>query len=163
VTDRIGKKYMSKKSEKAAELFKSGYNCSQAVVGAFAEDFGIDLDTAMRISEGMGGGIGRMRLTCGAVSAMAMLAGLKLSSGKPKDTETKAEIYALVQKMAAEFKEKNGTIVCAELLGIAKPKNEGARPEERTEQYYKKRPCIGCVADCAEIAEKYLLDKEDRI
>lgn len=144
------------KAEKAVELFKSGYNCSQAVVGAFCEDFGIDFDTAMKMSEAFGGGMGRMRLTCGAVSGMFMLVGMKYSKAQGGDLETRKLVYATVQKMAEEFKNKNGSITCAELLGNNLPKDNGSNPTPRTEEFYKKRPCTGCVADCAEIAEKYL-------
>lgn len=147
---------MSERSEKAKSLFFQGYNCSQSVVGAFADLFDLDSETAMRFCDGLGGGMGRMRLTCGAVSAMALLAGLKLSSGKPGDLENRKNVYAKVREMSNEFKEKNGSIICRELLGSAMPKDNGARPEERTEQYYKKRPCPGCISDCAEIVEKYL-------
>ncbi len=148
---------MGERAEKARELFFEGYNCTQSVVGAFADLFGMDTKTAMRFSDGMGGGIGRMRLTCGAVSAMALIAGLKLSSGEPKDLENRTEVYAKVREMADAFKEKNGSITCSELLGGAIPKDNGSKPEERTAEYYKKRPCPDCVYDCAEIIEKYLL------
>lgn len=144
------------KAEKAVELFKSGYNCSQSVVGAFAEDLGFDFETAMKMSESLGGGMGRMRLTCGAVSGMSVLAGMKHSKAQGGDLETRRLVYGLVQKMAEEFKSKNGSLICAELLGPNLPKDSGAVPTPRTEEFYKKRPCIGCIADCAEIAEKYL-------
>lgn len=86
---------MSEASEKACSLFREGYNCAQAVTAAFAESFGMSQETALRFSEGMGAGMGRLRLTCGAVSAMALLAGLKLSNGKPNDLETRKKIYAV--------------------------------------------------------------------
>lgn len=142
---------------RAKELFTSGYNCAQAVVGAYSDLFGMKPEEAMRAAEAFGGGMGRMRLTCGAVSGMFMLASLKYSKAEPKDTQTRTKIYETVRKMAEEFKQKNGTIVCGELLGISESAEKSARPDERTEQYYKKRPCIGCVEDCAEIAEKFLL------
>ena len=148
---------MGELAEKAKELFLKGYNCSQAVVGAFADLFGMDTKTAMRFAEGLGGGMGRMRLTCGAVSAMSLIAGLKMSNGKAKDVKTRSEIYGKVREMADEFKEKNGSIICAELLGETLPADNGPSPEKRTEQFYKKRPCVGCVYDCAEIIEKHLL------
>ena len=151
---------MGQRAEKARELFLTGYNCSQAVVGAFADLFGMEPETAMRFSEGLGGGMGRMRLTCGAVSGMALLVGLKKSTGKPGDRENRGEIYAKVQEMAKAFEEKNGSIICSELLGGVRPKDNGAMPEERTAQYYKKRPCADCVYDCAEIVEQYLLSEE---
>lgn len=142
--------------EKAKELFKSGYNCSQAVVGAYSDLFGMDPETAMSFAEGFGGGMGRMRLTCGAVSAMFMLVGLKYSKAVAGDTNTRTLIYETVRKMAAEFEKSNGSIVCGDLLGINSPKDTSAKPEERTENYYKKRPCVECVGDCAKLVEKYL-------
>lgn len=143
--------------QKAVDLFKSGCNCSQAVICAYCDLFGMDEETAMRVSEGFGGGMGRMRLTCGAVSGMFMLAGLKYSKGVPKDLETRARIYDTVQQMAKAFEEKNGSIVCGDLLGINKPKDIGAEPTKRDKEFYKKRPCVGCVEDCARLVEEYLM------
>ncbi len=148
---------MGERAEKARELFFQGYNCSQAVVGAFADLFGMDTETAMRFSEGLGGGMGRMRLTCGSVAAMSLIAGLKMSSGKPGDLKNRAQVYAKVREMTNEFKEKNGSIICSELLGAAMPKDSSENPEPRTPEYYKKRPCPECVYQCAEIIEKHLL------
>ena len=150
---------MGERADRARALFLNGYNCSQAVVGAFSDLFGMEPETAMRFAEGLGGGIGRMRLTCGAVSAMALLAGLKMSTGKPGDLETRKEVYAKVREMAAAFQEKNGSITCSDLLGAARPKDDSAKPQERTAQYYQKRPCPDCVQDCAEIVEMYLLSE----
>jgi len=143
--------------EKAKDLFQNGYNCAQAVVGAYAEDFGMDAKAAMAFAEGMGGGMGRMRLTCGAVTGMFLLAGLKKSKGIAGDTDTRTDIYETVRKMSAEFEANNGSIVCADLLGLNLPKEEGAAPEPRTTEYYRKRPCVECVGECAAIVEKYLL------
>lgn len=146
--------------ENAVKMFKSGYNCTQCVVCAYCDIFGIDEEIAARMAEGFGGGMGRMRLTCGAVSGMVMLAGMKKSKGTKSNIQSRTELYELVRAMAGEFKEKNGSIICGELLGLSKPKDESAKPEERTEDYYKRRPCIGCVEDCARIVEEYLLNDE---
>lgn len=151
---------MGERADKAKNLFYEGYNCCQAVVGAFAEDFGMDMRTAMKFAEGMGGGMGRMRLTCGAVSAMALIAGLAKSDGLPKNLQKRGEIYALVRAMAEEFAAKNGSIICAELLGAAMPKDNSPVPQERTAEYYKKRPCPECIHDAGLIIEKYLLNVE---
>lgn len=148
---------MSERTKKARELFVSGYNCSQAVVGAYSDLFGMEPEAAMKFAEGLGGGMGRMRLTCGAVAAMSLVAGLKMSSGKPGNQQERAKIYEVVRNMADEFTQKNGTIICGELLDPETIKDKGSVPEARTEQYYKKRPCADCVTDCAEIIEKYLL------
>ena len=142
---------------KAVELFKSGYNCAQAVAGAYAELFGMEENSALRAVEGFGGGIGRMRLTCGAVTGMVFLCGLKYSKGTAGDIETRTLIYDTVRKMAKEFEQMNGSIECAVLLKGKIPRTEGAKPECRTEEYYKKRPCAGCVRNCAELTEKYLV------
>ena len=150
---------MGKRADRAKEMFYEGYNCCQAVVGAFAEDFGMDATTAMKFAEGMGGGMGRMRLTCGAVSAMALIAGLAKSSGLPKNLQQRGEIYALVRAMADEFKQKNGSIICGELLGAALPKDDSPMPQERTAEYYKKRPCPECIHDAGLIIEKYLFSE----
>lgn len=148
---------MSERAEKARALFYEGYNCAQSVVGAFADLYDLDVNTAMRFSDGLGGGMGRMRLTCGAVSAMALIAGLELSSGRPKDIDNRTKVYAKVREMAEVFQEKNGSVICRELLGMSMPKDNSSRPEERTAEYYKRRPCPGCIYDCAEIIDRYLI------
>ena len=146
---------MSEKSEKAKELFKSGYNCSQAVLGVFCEELGLDFETAVKISSSFGGGMGRMREVCGTVSGMFMAAGLAFST----PDNDKAKQYAIVQELAKRFKEKNGSIVCRELLqGIES--STSPVPSERTETYYKKRPCIELVGDSVEIFEQFLKEQQ---
>lgn len=147
---------MGARADRAREMFLQGYNCSQAVVGAFADLFGYDPQTAMKFAEGLGGGLGRMRLTCGAVSATAVLAGMKMSSGQPGDLQRRGEIYAVIRQMAEEFKANNGSIICAELLGSALPKDDSPIPEARTPDYYKRRPCADKIYQCALLVEKYL-------
>ncbi len=147
---------MGARADKAREMFLQGYNCCQAVVGAFADLYGFDPETAMKMAEGFGGGLGRMRLTCGAVNAMAMVAGMKMSHGKPGDLQLRGDIYAVVRQMVEEFKAQNGTIICAELLGLSMPKDDSPMPEERTPEYYKRRPCPDKIHQCGLIIEKYL-------
>lgn len=130
---------MKDRIEKAVELFKSGYNCSQSVVAAFADMYGFTEEQALRMSASFGGGIGRMRQTCGAACGMFLLAGLEKGAVDGKDREGKAANYALVQALAEEFKKRNGSMICAELLGLKKPEGSSV-PEARTEQYYAKRP-----------------------
>lgn len=145
---------MSVKSEKAKELFKSGYNCSQAVLGVFAEELGMDFETAMKVASPFGGGMGRMREVCGTVSGMFMAAGMMfgVSDG---DMKAKGELYKKIQDLAARFKEQNGSIVCRELLqGVES--STSPNPSERTETYYKKRPCVDLVGDAVEIFEEYI-------
>lgn len=131
---------MKDRVEKAVELFKSGYNCSQSVVAAFADMYGFTQEQALRMSASFGGGIGRMRQTCGAACGMFLLAGLEKGAVDGKDREGKAANYALVQQLAEEFRKRNGSMICAELLGLKKPEGSST-PEARTEQYYAKRPC----------------------
>ena len=145
---------MSKK-DKAIELFCKGYNCSQAVLGAFCEDVGLDSETALKLSSSFGGGMGRLREVRGAVSAMFMIAGLKDGYSNPDAKEKKEEHYKRIQELAEKFKKKNGTIICRELLKNVKTL-EGNTPEARTKEYYKIRPCARFVGDAAEIMEEYL-------
>ena len=137
--------------EKAKALFKKGYNCSQAVFAACADIYGIDDQVlALRLSASFGGGIGRMRMTCGAACGMFLLAGLETGSVKEGDDEGKKRNYAFVQSLAEKFKAENGSLNCSELLGIASKPQEPT-PEARTEEYYKKRPCVEMVASAVRI------------
>lgn len=144
---------INEKQTKAKELFKSGYNCSQSVLGVFCEELGLDFDTAVKISSSFGGGMGRMREVCGAVSAMFMAAGLAFSTGT-----NKAEQYAIVQELAQKFREKNGSIICRELLSGIET-SASPIPSERTEDYYKKRPCVELVTDAVGIFEEFIKEK----
>ena len=146
---------MGVKANKAIELFKEGYNCSQAVLCAFCDELGMDFDTALKISSSFGGGMGRMREVCGAVSGLFMAAGLKFGYNSPDDTDAKKEHYKLIQELAEKFKEKNGTIICRELLNNPS-ETPSYVPDERTKEYYKKRPCAELVGEAAEIFEKLL-------
>lgn len=146
---------MNSKSERAVELFKEGYNCSQAVLGAYCEEAGIDIKTALMLTSPFGGGIGRLREVCGAASAMFMIAGLKYGCVDPKDMKAKEEHYKLVQKLVEQFKEINGSIICRELLGLDIV-HDKPTPEKRTAGYYKKRPCVEIVRSAAEIIDELL-------
>lgn len=146
---------MEDRIEKAVELFKSGFNCSQSVVAAFADMYGFSEEQALRMSASFGGGIGRMRQTCGAACGMFLLAGLEKGAIDGKDREGKGANYALVQELAEEFKKRNGSMICAELLGLKKPEGSSI-PEARTEQYYSKRPCVKMVEEAARIWVEYL-------
>jgi len=146
---------MTNHADIAKDLFKQGYNCSQAVLGAFCEELGLDFETAMKLSSSFGGGMGRMREVCGTVSGMFMAAGLKYGYSNTDNPDAKAEIYEKIQNLAKRFKDKNGSIICRELLnGIES--STTPTPSERTETYYKKRPCVELVGDAAEIFEQYL-------
>lgn len=147
---------MSVKGDRAYELFKQGYNCAQAVFGAFAEELGIDFDTAVRLSSGFGGGIGRMREVCGTFTGLTMAADMLYGYADPSDAETKKELYERIRALADKFREDNGSIICRELLGLQQAESS-AVPEKRTEEYYKKRPCAELCRYAAELLEQYIL------
>ncbi len=137
------------------ENFKQGYNCSQSVFLAFSDFYSMDQDTALRISSSFGGGMGRLREVCGAVSGMFMVAGILYGYTDPKDHKSKTKHYERIQDLAREFKNRNHSIICRELLGLeAGP--DSPVPELRTKEYYKKRPCVELVGMAAEIMEEYL-------
>ena len=139
------------RAQRATDLFRQGYNCSQAVFASCADLYGItDESLALRLSASFGGGMGRMRMVCGAASGMFMLAGLQNGSSTPHDNPGKMANYAFVQQLAGEFKARYGSLICAELLGLA-PKPQDPKPEERTQQYYEKRPCSEMVAEAVRV------------
>jgi len=142
---------IEQRAQHAVELFREGFNCSQAVFVSCADLYGIrDRQLALRLAASFGGGMGRMRLVCGAASGMFMLAGLHSGSSIPHDNEGKMANYALVQNLAGQFKSTYGSLICAELLGLA-PKPENPQPAERTPQYYEKRPCPEMIAEAVRI------------
>lgn len=146
--------------EKAVSLFKEGFNCSQSVVAAFADMYGFTHDQALRMSASFGGGVGRMRETCGAACGLFLLAGLETGATEGADREGKAKNYAVVQELAEEFKRRNGALRCADLLGLSKKEPIVSTPEARTTQYYAKRPCIKVVEEAARIWCEYLEKQE---
>ena len=151
---------MNSRKEQAMEYFKQGYNCAQSVVLAHVDLLGISEEQALKLSQSFGGGMGRLRHVCGTVSGMFLVAGALSGSEDPKDLESKQKNYALVQKLAAAFEEKNGSIICATLLGLDRKKESGtvgekyktgSTPEPRSESYYQKRPCVELVGDACDI------------
>lgn len=154
---------MSKHSDRALELFKQGYNCSQAVFCAFCDEFNMDEETALRVSAGLGGGVGRMREVCGTVTGAALVIGMLYGATDGKDTQKKKETYEKVQEIAEEFKKENPSIICRELLGLTKEAQakETAAPEARTEHYYKKRPCSELVENMAKILDEKFFEAEN--
>lgn len=144
---------MSKRGKKAEQLFRDGSNCAQAVFCAYADLLGIEPELAMRLSASFGGGIGRLREVCGCVSGMAMIAGYFTGSTDPADQEAKAENYRCVQELAEKFREKHGTLLCRELLGLERAEGS-AVPAARTAQYYAERPCEQLIRDACEILEE---------
>lgn len=144
-------------SEYARALFKDGYNCAQSVLGAFCDELGIDFETAIKLSSSFGGGMGRLREVCGAVTGMFMVAGLMYGYTDPLNDTEKAEHYKLIQFLAEEFKKENGSIICRELLGLDKEDNP--IPEKRTKEYYEKRPCADFIEQGAIILEELIKNK----
>ena len=148
------------RAERAKEYFKNGYNCSQAVALAFADLMGLDETTLLKIAQPFGGGMGRLRLTCGAVSGMAMVVGAVKAEQSP---DGKKNTYAIVQELCEKFKQECGSLLCGELLSGANVKTEiGGEAEARTAEYYKKRPCAELVYLAARILEEYLADESGK-
>ncbi len=146
---------MSLKGDRAYELFKEGYNCSQAVFGAFSEELGVDFETAVKLVSGFGGGIGRMREVCGTFTGLTMAASMIYGYNAPKDTDTKTELYEKIRALGDKFREDNGSIICRELLGLQKAE-KSAVPEARTAEYYQKRPCAELCRYAADLLEQFI-------
>ena len=138
---------------KAAELFLNGYNCAQAVAVAFSDITGLDEALSARLASSFGGGMGRMREVCGAVSGMLMVAGILYGYDTPGDDNVKKAHYALVQSLAEQFRQENGSIICREIL--KNPPSDPA-PSPRTAEYYASRPCARMVYTAASILEAYI-------
>lgn len=138
------------KGEQAKQLFMSGLNCSQSVAIAFCDEMNMDSETVKRLVIGFGGGMGRLREVCGAVSGMVfVLSALYGDKGR-------TEVYSMVQTVAKEYEKANGSIVCRELLGMAPKQIDSPVPEERTKEYYKKRPCAELCRIAADILENFI-------
>ncbi|MDD6012209.1 MAG: C-GCAxxG-C-C family protein [Oscillospiraceae bacterium] len=150
------------RQEKAGELFLEGFNCSQSVFTAFCDRFGLNEETAKRISAGLGGGVGRMREVCGAVSAAAMVLGSLRAGVTGDDKESKKENYDLVQEFARRFEAIHSTVICREMLKRPASLQEGTLPENRTPEYYKNRPCLKVVEDAAGILEEMIGEYEKK-
>ena len=147
------------RAEEARKLFKEGYACSQAVSMAFSDVVNINKEILSKISLPFGGGLGRLRLTCGAVSGMAMILGLVFTD-PANEKDSKLKVYEITRELVSKFEKQNGSIICKELLEGSNLKVEVAgKPEERTNEYYQKRPCDELVYDAAKILEEYLKEK----
>ncbi len=143
--------------KKAKALFEEGYNCAQSVVLAFEDMTKLDKKTAAMLSSSFGGGMGRLREVCGAVSGMFAVVGVLKGYDDPKATDEKAEHYATIQSLAYSFKEENGSYICRELLEL--PGASEPTPEKRTTEYYKRRPCADYV-ECAAVILAKKLEKD---
>ncbi len=146
------------KREEAICLFEKGYNCAQAVSGAFSDEIGMELDTVVKLASGFGGGFGRLREVCGAVSGMVLVANMLYGYESPTDNEAKMNWYKDIQSIILEFKNRNGSYVCYELLNLPENAEKSPIPEKRTAEYYKKRPCKEIVGEAADILEKFIAE-----
>ncbi|MBR6184856.1 MAG: C_GCAxxG_C_C family protein [Clostridia bacterium] len=146
--------------EKARQFFLEGYNCAQAVFCAFCEETGIQIDQAAYLASSFGGGMGRLREVCGAVSGALLAMGALTGYADPKDSQAKAAHYRLVQEFAARFREMNGSIICRELLRDV-PAAPGGTPEKRTPEFYAIRPCPRLVGQAAALLEQMLAEQKE--
>ena len=154
---------ISEYGQKARDNFLKGYNCSQAIVLAFSDVINkyvtMEESVLLKMASPFGGGMGRLREVCGSVTGMFMVLGFIEGYYKPKDDDGKTALYKDVQYLAEEFRKINGSIICREILGLGKGKDEPV-PEKRTEAYYAKRPCPDKIASAGTILEKFLQEKE---
>jgi C_GCAxxG_C_C family probable redox protein len=147
------------RTEQAVENFKNGYNCSQSVAMAYADLYPVDMETIKQVSGSFGGGMGRLREVCGAVTGAFMILGMEYPASDPTDKAVKSANYAAVQRTALQFKEKMGSYICADLLKVDRYPQD-PNPEDRNSAYYAKRPCAYCVAVAAELLGKELMKSE---
>ena len=146
----------TEKSQLAKQNFEQGYNCAQSVLLAFCDETGLTREQAAKLASGFGGGMGRMREVCGAVSALFMIEGLLSGYSDPKAKEEKSELYARVRALADRFREQNHSIICRDLL-IDTETTPGPEPEARTKEYYERRPCANYVEDAAALMADALI------
>ena len=144
----------------ARAYFQKGYNCCQSVLLAFNDILGLTEEKAATLGSGFGGGFGRMREVCGAVSGMTFLAGAISPAANPEKHDERTANYALVQKMAGKFKERNGSIICRDLLQLRADEKRSPEPEKRTSSYYHSRPCETMVGTAARIVAEELAARE---
>ncbi len=148
-------------AKRAQELFYQGYNCAQSVFCAFAEDMGLELDAAARLSSSFGGGLGRLRELCGALSGAELALGYLRGYSDVTDPALKSAHYARVRALAEAFREKNGTYICRELLKDV-PTTPGGEPEPRTPEFYARRPCLRLVGEAAACLDRVLEETETK-
>jgi len=151
---------MNTRGQKARNLFLMGYNCSQSVFCAFSDLTGMDEITALKVAQGLGGGVGRMRGVCGTVTGAALVIGLLFGTSEPKNNASKADVYKKVREFSEVFKQKEGTIICAEHLKLMEME-KSYEPENRTENYYSTRPCLRLVEEATEILDDMITKWKD--
>ena len=137
----------------AAELFVEGYNCAQAVAVAFSDVTGMDKKEAAKIAAPFGGGMGRMREVCGAVSGMFMVLGALYGYDNSDADDKKKALYKQVQELAEQFRAENSSIICREIL---KNPPSDPNPSPRTAEYYAKRPCAKMVMTAARLMDEFI-------
>ena len=154
-------KELDERVDRAVDNFMQGYGCCQSVVAAFADLYGLDDTLAKKIAAGFGGGVGRLRMMCGAVSGIVMLVGLDCGQTEGSDREGKSACYKVVQDLLAKSKAENGSIICAEILGLEGHEKAASSyvASARTAEYYKTRPCAAKVESAARIFANYLKAK----
>lgn len=152
---------LEKRIQRAVDNFMEGYGCCQSVVAAFADIYGLDDTLAKKVAAGFGGGVGRMRMMCGAVSGIVMLVGLDCGQTDGSDREGKSACYKVVQELLGRSKEENGSLICAEILGLKGYEKAACsyQASARTAAYYKRRPCAAKVESAARIFADYLRNK----
>ena len=146
----------SKRAKRARELFLQGANCAQAVAGAFADAVGMKEEDLFKLASGFGGGVGRMREVCGAVSGMVIIFNILHGNSDISDKDAKDAHYAKIQNLAKKFEAETGSIICRTLLNLDANAATPPQSEARTEKYYKQRPCADLVEIAAQILEAEL-------
>lgn len=158
----MDEKELNGRVERAVENFMAGYGCCQSVVAAFADLYGLDELQAKKIAAGFGGGVGRLRMMCGAVSGIVMLVGLDCGQTEGSDRDGKSACYKVVQQLLAQSEAENGSLICAEILGLNghEKAHSSYVASPRTAEYYKQRPCAAKVESAARIFANYLRSKK---
>jgi C_GCAxxG_C_C family probable redox protein len=161
----MSKQELEARVSRAVDNFMAGYGCCQSVVAAFSDLYGLDELTAKRIAAGFGGGVGRLRMMCGAVSGIVMLVGLDCGQTEGSDREGKSACYKVVQQLLARSEQENGSLICAEILGLKGHEKAASSYEAspRTAEYYKTRPCAAKVESAARIFADYLWQKQQSL
>ena len=161
----MSKQELAARVSRAVDNFMAGYGCCQSVVAAFSDLYGLDELTAKRIAAGFGGGVGRLRMMCGAVSGIVMLVGLDCGQTEGSDREGKSACYKVVQQLLARSEQENGSLICAEILGLKGHEKAASNYEAspRTAEYYKTRPCAAKVESAARIFADYLWQKQQSL
>ena len=158
---KISNRELEERVNRAVDNFMQGYGCCQSVLAAFCDLYGMDETLALKVAAGFGGGVGRLRMMCGAVSGLVMLVGLDCGQTVGSDREGKSACYKVVQDLLAQSQAENGSLICAEILGLEGHEKAQSSyvASPRTAEYYKTRPCAAKVESAARIFAKYLSEK----